>query len=96
MLWGFLHHFAEPVLKRWPFSKLRDKALGIAMEHVHYEDKNSRYLCIGCVEKVVLEFTSNILLCYTFVLKERQVQESLLANIFLLGVVSHCLLGGGS
>ncbi|KAI3443472.1 hypothetical protein Pfo_000137 [Paulownia fortunei] len=53
MLWGFLHHFAEPVLKQWPFSKLREKALGIAMEHVHYEDKNSRYLCIGCVEKVL-------------------------------------------
>ncbi|KAH6779223.1 cycloartenol synthase 1 [Perilla frutescens var. hirtella] len=53
MLWGFLHHFAEPLLKRWPFSKLRDKAIGIAMEHVHYEDKNSRYLCIGCVEKVL-------------------------------------------
>ncbi|KAG8376325.1 hypothetical protein BUALT_Bualt09G0051500 [Buddleja alternifolia] len=53
MLWGFLHHFAEPVLKRWPFSKLRDKALGVAMEHVHYEDKCSRYLCIGCVEKVL-------------------------------------------
>lgn len=22
------------------------------MEHVHYEDQSSRYLCIGCVEKV--------------------------------------------
>lgn len=53
MLWGFLHHFAEPLLKRWPFSKLRDKAIRIAMEHVHYEDENSRYLCIGCVEKVL-------------------------------------------
>ncbi|KAG8376324.1 hypothetical protein BUALT_Bualt09G0051400 [Buddleja alternifolia] len=53
MLWGFLHHFVEPVLKRWPFSKLRDKALETAMEHIHYEDENSRYLCIGCVEKVL-------------------------------------------
>ncbi|KAL0374666.1 UNVERIFIED_CONTAM: Lupeol synthase, partial [Sesamum radiatum] len=53
MLWGFLHYFVEPVLKRWPFSKLRDKALGIAMEHVHYEDKSSRYICIGNVEKVL-------------------------------------------
>ena len=52
MLWGFLHHFAEPLLNRWPFSKLRDKAMKIAMQHVHYEDQNSRYLCIGCVEKV--------------------------------------------
>lgn len=53
MLWGFLHHFAEPLLNRWPFSKLREKAMKIAMEHVHYEDLNSRYLCIGCVEKVL-------------------------------------------
>ncbi|XP_027176693.1 lupeol synthase-like [Coffea eugenioides] len=53
LLWGFLHHFAEPILKRWPFSTLRDKAMRKAMEHVHYEDKSSRYLCIGCVEKVL-------------------------------------------
>ncbi|KAL2458858.1 Cycloartenol synthase [Forsythia ovata] len=53
MLWGFLHHFAEPLLTRWPFSKLREKALKVAMEHVQYEDMNSRYLCIGGVEKVL-------------------------------------------
>nr|GMD91032.1 lupeol synthase-like [Ipomoea batatas] len=47
MIWGFLHHIAEPILGRWPFSKLiREKALKIAIEHVHYEDENSRYLCI--------------------------------------------------
>lgn len=62
MLWGFLHHFVEPVVKRWPFSKLRDRALEIAMEHVHYEDENSRYLCIGCVEKVT--FLSNALFSF--------------------------------
>ncbi|CAL1375263.1 unnamed protein product [Linum trigynum] len=53
LTWGFLHHFAEPLLTRWPFSKVREKALRVAMEHVHYEDENSRYLCIGCVEKVL-------------------------------------------
>ncbi|CAN1340500.1 Lupeol synthase [Linum perenne] len=53
LTWGFLHHFVEPVMKRWPFSKLRDKSLKVAMEHVHYEDENSRYLCIGSVEKVL-------------------------------------------
>lgn len=51
-LWGFLHHFAEPVLKRWPFSKLRDKALGIAIKHGRYEDENTRYLCNGSIDKV--------------------------------------------
>lgn len=53
MLWGFLHHVAEPILMRWPFSSLREKALKIAIGHVHYEDENSRYMCIGCVEKVL-------------------------------------------
>ncbi|KAK6941195.1 LOW QUALITY PROTEIN: Squalene cyclase, C-terminal [Dillenia turbinata] len=53
MVWGFLHHFAEPVLMRWPFNKLREQALKVAIRHVHYEDENSRYLCIGCVEKVL-------------------------------------------
>ncbi|EOY32331.1 Beta-Amyrin Synthase isoform 1 [Theobroma cacao] len=53
LTWGFLHHVVEPFLTRWPFSMLRDKALKVAIQHVHYEDENSRYLCIGCVEKVL-------------------------------------------
>ncbi|GLT97446.1 hypothetical protein SLE2022_150110 [Rubroshorea leprosula] len=53
LTWGFLYHFAEPLLNRWPFSMLRDKAVKVAIEHVHYEDNASRYLCIGCVEKVL-------------------------------------------
>lgn len=53
MTWGFLHHVAEPFLTRWPFNKLREKALKVAIQHVHYEDENSQYLCIGCVEKVL-------------------------------------------
>ncbi|MFS7934986.1 putative lupeol synthase [Helianthus anomalus] len=51
--WGLLHHVAEPILRCRPFSKLREKALKVAMEHLHYEDKSSRYLCIACVEKVM-------------------------------------------
>lgn len=53
MLWAFLHNVAEPILTRWPFSTMREKALNVAMEHIHYEDESSRYLCIGCVEKVL-------------------------------------------
>ncbi|KAG6725892.1 hypothetical protein I3842_02G053000 [Carya illinoinensis] len=53
MLWGFLHHAVEPLLTRWPFSLLREKALKAAIDHVHYEDENTRYLCIGSVEKVL-------------------------------------------
>ncbi|XP_040996601.1 lupeol synthase-like isoform X3 [Juglans microcarpa x Juglans regia] len=29
------------------------KALRVAIDHVHYEDENTRYLCIGSVEKVL-------------------------------------------
>ncbi|KAK7841719.1 lupeol synthase [Quercus suber] len=53
MLWDFLHHVAEPILTRWPFSKLREKALKAAIGHVRYEDENSRYLCIGGVNKIL-------------------------------------------
>lgn len=52
ILWGFLHHVAEPILSRWPFSSLREKALKAAIEHIHYEDENSRYFCAGNVPKV--------------------------------------------
>ncbi|KAJ0089717.1 hypothetical protein Patl1_14047 [Pistacia atlantica] len=53
LTWGFLHHVAEPFFTRWPFSMMRQKALKVAIQHVHYEDENSQYLCIGCVEKVL-------------------------------------------
>ncbi|KAK4476340.1 hypothetical protein RD792_015489 [Penstemon davidsonii] len=45
--------FSEPLLTRWPFNKLREKALQVTMKHIHYEDENSRYITIGCVEKVL-------------------------------------------
>ncbi|KAL2924302.1 Lupeol synthase, partial [Bienertia sinuspersici] len=53
IIWGILHHIAEPILKLWPFKKLREKALKTAIDNVHYEDINSRYCCIGCVEKTL-------------------------------------------
>lgn len=57
MAWGFLHHVAEPITNCWPFSKLREKALKLTMEHIHYEDENSRYFSIGCVEKLLCMLT---------------------------------------
>ncbi|PWA38718.1 lupeol synthase [Artemisia annua] len=53
ILWGILHNVAEPILTHWPFSKLREKAIKVAMEHVHYNDECSRYLGIGIVVKVL-------------------------------------------
>ncbi|XP_065866273.1 lupeol synthase-like isoform X1 [Euphorbia lathyris] len=51
MVWDALYIFSEPVFTRWPLNKLRQKALHKTMDHIHYEDHNSRYITIGCVEK---------------------------------------------
>ncbi|GAA0153334.1 cyclase [Lithospermum erythrorhizon] len=53
LMWDSLHIFTEPFLTRWPLNKLREKALQTTMKHIHYEDENSRYITIGCVEKVL-------------------------------------------
>ncbi|KAK2969244.1 hypothetical protein RJ640_003478 [Escallonia rubra] len=53
ILWDGLHNVAEPLLCRWPFSKLREKALSTAMQHIHHEDETTRYVCIGPVNKVL-------------------------------------------
>ncbi|WVZ77930.1 hypothetical protein U9M48_025723 [Paspalum notatum var. saurae] len=59
ILWATLHKFVEPVMLHWPGSKLREKALETVMQHVHYEDENTRYICIGPVNKVL-----NMLACW--------------------------------
>lgn len=54
LVWDGLYVFTEPFLTRWPFHRLvRKKALEVTMKHIHYEDENSRYITIGCVEKVL-------------------------------------------
>ncbi|KVH92256.1 Terpene synthase, conserved site-containing protein [Cynara cardunculus var. scolymus] len=59
ILWATLDKFVEPILMRWPGKKLREKALCTVMEHIHYEDDNTRYICIGPVNKVL-----NMLCCW--------------------------------
>ena len=54
MLWDSLYILAEPFLTRWPLNKfVREKALQVTMEHIHYEDEVSRYITIGGVGKVM-------------------------------------------
>ncbi|PWA39260.1 beta-amyrin synthase [Artemisia annua] len=53
LLWDSLYIFTEPLFTRWPFNKLRKKALETTMNHIHYEDENSRYITIGSVEKAL-------------------------------------------
>lgn len=55
VLWWTLYQF-EPLLDG---SKLRSKALAHVMEHIHYEDDNTRYVDIGPVNKVI-----NMLCCW--------------------------------
>jgi cycloartenol synthase len=52
ILWGFLDNVGEPLLMHWPYSKLRNKALNHVMKHIHNEDQNTNYICIGPVNKV--------------------------------------------
>ncbi|TYH16518.1 hypothetical protein ES288_A05G123000v1 [Gossypium darwinii] len=49
ILWASLHYLYEPMLKYWPYF----------MQHIHYEDENTRYICIGPVNKVL-----NMLCCW--------------------------------
>nr|F8WQD0.1 RecName: Full=Shionone synthase; Short=AtaSHS [Aster tataricus]BAK52535.1 shionone synthase [Aster tataricus] len=53
LMWDSLYILTEPLLTRWPFNKLRKKALATTMRHIHYEDENSRYITIGSVEKIL-------------------------------------------
>ncbi|KAF5183456.1 Terpene cyclase/mutase family member [Thalictrum thalictroides] len=53
LIWDTLYVFGETVLTRFPFSKLREKAMQATMKHIHYEDENSRYITIGSVEKAL-------------------------------------------
>ncbi|EOY27693.1 Beta-Amyrin Synthase, putative [Theobroma cacao] len=53
LLWDSLYYIAEPVLKCWPFSNLREKALQIATKLIHYEDENTRYITQGSIQNVL-------------------------------------------
>jgi cycloartenol synthase len=59
ILWATLHKVVEPALMHWPGSMLRERALQLVIKHVHYEDENTRYICIGPVNKVL-----NMLCCW--------------------------------
>ncbi|KAL7617668.1 hypothetical protein Lser_V15G02878 [Lactuca serriola] len=51
VLWHTLHYITEPILKYWPFSKLRGKSLDRVVELMRYESEETRYMTIGCIEK---------------------------------------------
>ncbi|EXC33649.1 hypothetical protein L484_013846 [Morus notabilis] len=54
LLWDSVYYIGESVINTWPFNMIRERAVQKAMEHIHYEDQNSRYITIGCVEKPLM------------------------------------------
>ncbi|KXG29446.1 achilleol B synthase-like isoform X3 [Sorghum bicolor] len=53
VFWTSLYRCVEPVLSSCPVNKLRERALGNLMDHIHYEDENTQYLCICSVNKAL-------------------------------------------
>ncbi|XP_022999284.1 beta-Amyrin Synthase 2-like isoform X1 [Cucurbita maxima] len=51
LAWDALQYFGEPILNSWAFKTIRNRALQEAKCHIDYEDHNSHYITIGCVEK---------------------------------------------
>ncbi|OQU77013.1 hypothetical protein SORBI_3010G253500 [Sorghum bicolor] len=54
-----LNKFVEPMLNCWPINKLRERALHNLMEHIHYEDETTKYICLCPVNKVL-----NMICCW--------------------------------
>ncbi|KAI8563347.1 hypothetical protein RHMOL_Rhmol03G0104900 [Rhododendron molle] len=51
LLWDGLHYLSEPIITRWPFNKIRERAMQKAIKYMRYGAESSRYITIGCVEK---------------------------------------------
>ncbi|KZV28816.1 beta-amyrin synthase [Dorcoceras hygrometricum] len=51
LLWDTLYYFTEPVMRRWPLNKVRQKALDKTIKHMRYESEETHYITIGCIEK---------------------------------------------
>uniref|UniRef100_A0A0D9Y0Y5 Terpene cyclase/mutase family member n=1 Tax=Leersia perrieri TaxID=77586 RepID=A0A0D9Y0Y5_9ORYZ len=59
VVWSSMYKLVEPVASRWPMSKLRGRALDKLMEHIHYEDENTQYLCFCAISKAL-----NMICCW--------------------------------
>ncbi|XP_058208032.1 dammarenediol II synthase-like isoform X2 [Rhododendron vialii] len=51
LLWDGLHYLTEPIITRWPFNKIRERAMQKVIKYMRYGAESSRYISIGCVEK---------------------------------------------
>jgi len=62
LIWDTAYLFTEPLLTRWPFNKIREKALEVAIKGIHYEDQNTRYIQAGCINKVIIAISKACIL----------------------------------
>ncbi|CAL5040366.1 unnamed protein product [Urochloa decumbens] len=53
IIFSCLNRFVEPMLNCWPVNKLREQALNNLMEHVHYEEETTKYICICPINKAL-------------------------------------------
>ncbi|MFS7923968.1 putative terpenoid cyclases/protein prenyltransferase alpha-alpha toroid [Helianthus anomalus] len=51
VLWDGLHYLSEPILKYWPFTKLRERSLKRALKLMQYNSQETRYITMACLEK---------------------------------------------
>ncbi|XP_051128402.1 dammarenediol II synthase-like isoform X5 [Andrographis paniculata] len=51
LLWDTLNYCSEPLMRRWPFNKIRQRALDKTIKYMRYGAEESRYITAGCVEK---------------------------------------------
>nr|GLL30207.1 dammarenediol II synthase-like [Ipomoea trifida] len=51
LLWNTLQYCTEPIMRRWPFKKIREMAMRKVMMHMRYGAEESRYITIGAIEK---------------------------------------------
>lgn len=51
LLWDSLHHFSEPLIRKWPFNKIREKGLKTVVNLMRYVAEEGRYIGQGCVDK---------------------------------------------
>ncbi|KAF3432237.1 hypothetical protein FNV43_RR26976 [Rhamnella rubrinervis] len=54
LIWDGFYYIAEPTLNSRFFKWIRESAIQKAIDYIHYEDENSRYITIGCVEKPLM------------------------------------------
>jgi hypothetical protein len=76
-------------MSRWPINKLRERALGNLMEHIHYEDVNTQYVCICAVNKVMsakIKALLSSLSIYNYT-KHRGIFPGLVLFLFLCSMI---------